>query len=188
MAAGSALTNTIRNGTECDIKKELVLKWQSGARARRADRDGAKVYWTLYHTRVIMRMFFNWRLCASVEAASSDCKERVHTVAKEMDETISALTVQKDGALAEMCGLRAELEVEKRKRVDILLKIKHLFQNKFEDLSSEVLGVIDVPDPVGLPVVNYVPPDGENSPPIVATGLKARHPLTVLGSRKLLNK
>lgn len=137
----------------------LLEKWRLNAESKKNDREGSRVYMVMHRVKQSMHVFSSWRLYAATSAIVKDASGRIALVESEKKGKLEAVELEKENVKKELDEVKQALELEKEKRCQILQRIQLMFKVKFDDISSEMDGVISGGAPttsLSLPRVNIV--------------------------------
>lgn len=157
---GNELLRVLTKGGDCNSKRHLIEKWRSNAKAKKLERDGARVYVAFYMFRIAFRVWSSWRVSAQREKMNSTFSEKFKLIKSEKEKIVEAFHKERETAQVELNSLKEQLAQEVKKREDLMIHIRDLFQARIEGLSTEVIDAIEhsreTPQmaPCGLPFVN----------------------------------
>lgn len=185
---GNELLRVLTKGGDGNSKRLLIEKWRSKAKAKKLERDGARVYVAFYMFRFAFRVWSSWRVSAQREKINSSFSDKFKIIKSDKEKIVEAFHKERETAQAELNSLKEQLAQEVKKREDMMIHIRDLFQAKIEGLSTEVIDAIEhsreIPQmaPCGLPFVNC---DAVSAP--IAKKPPPARPLSASGRKNLKN-
>lgn len=118
------------------------------------------MYTIMYESKLSLKVWNAWRLSAVTESMAQITNDRLSVLEAEKDAIIAALTNQRNEMVTALEAAHRDLQEERVKRSEVLLKVKSLFAHKFEDISSEVDNIGDTTrnSPKAIPSIPQLPP------------------------------
>ena len=155
------ISQLFNSSAPLEVRRGVLLeKWRLNTETKKTDRERSRVYIVMHRVKLSMHAFSSWRLYAATSAMAKDATGRIGFVESEKERIIQVAELEKENVKKELDEVRQALELEKEKRCQILQRIQLMFKVKFEDISSEMDGVISGGAPttsLSLPRVNIVP-------------------------------